>query len=431
MSSSAVTPTSHATILTGQYPYTHGVRVLGGGDTGDKLGADQETLASAFKRAGYRTAAVHSAFPVSAEFGFERDFDVFHSFEGKMHDVGDKGQLGWNTTTHQRRSDDTNALVMDFLKDAEEPFFLWVHYWDPHDPLILPPAQFLQGIAPNDQGQIAASDEVYAREIHYLDLQFGELMKALQNGGQYQNSIIALTADHGEGLSDGMERHQWWAHRMLYQEQIHVPLLLRLPEGPRDIAVSEIVGTVDIAPTLLDYAGVAPAAEIDGQSLRPLVAGEQTPPRFVYAEQINGYDRNAKMVERRPDAAFLYSLVDSEGWKLVYRPHMPENSELFDLRNDPLELQNRFSLDSERAQTLLSELARRNPWVLESFPQTAATDPELPDATRQALESLGYTSGAVQDVEWAWTCPKHPDLREAERVRHEDCGEILIPVARD
>lgn len=424
LSSSAVTPVSHATILTGQYPYTHGVRVLSGG-TGAKLRADQETLASAFKRAGYHTAAVHSAFPVSSYFGFDRDFDVFESLESEMVEQGNEGQMGWNTTEFQRRSDATNAIVTDFLAHAEEPFFLWVHYWDPHDPLLLPPEPFLQGIEPNAQGAFEASDEVYAREVHYLDLQFGDLMKALQEGGQYENSIIALTADHGEGLSDGMERHQWWAHRMLYQEQIHVPLLLRLPGGPRDVVVPQVVGTVDVAPTLLDYAGVPAGATPDGRSLRPLIDGEETAPRFLYADQVNGYDTNAKMVERRPDARFLYALIDDDGWKLVYRPHMPGNSELYDLRNDPLELHNLFSFDSGRAQAMLSELGRRNPWVLAPFAPVEGS------TASDALESLGYAAGAVQHIDWAWTCPKHMDVREPERSRHDGCGEILIPVARD
>ena len=228
LSASAVTPVSHATILTGLYPYRHGLRVLHAG-SGYRLPADVPTLASRFHEAGYATVAVHSAFPVSDNWGFGRAFDVFESFDGEM-ETSETG-AAWDVTRLQRRSDDTTALALDRLAGVREPFFLWIHYWDPHDPWLYPPDPLMEGI-PRVEGRPAAGSETYAREVTYMDAQFGRLLDGLAQAGRYANTIVAVTADHGEGLEDGLERHGWGAHRMLYQEQIWVPFLLRVPGGP-------------------------------------------------------------------------------------------------------------------------------------------------------------------------------------------------------
>lgn len=418
LSASAVTPVSHATILTGLYPYRHHLRVLAAG-SGDRLPADVPTLATRFHDAGYTTLAVHSAFPVSDNWGFGRAFDVFESFDGSMQATANGA--AWDVTELQRRSDDTTSLALARLAGVREPFFLWVHYWDPHDPWLYPPDELLEGI-PRVDGHPKPGSETYAREVHYMDSQFGRLVDGLRADGRYDRTVVAVTADHGEGLEDGLERHAWAAHRMLYQEQIWVPLLLRVPGGPVRRVVPELVSTVDIAPTLLDYAGL-PAGDLDGRSLRPLVEGRVLEPRVLYADQINGYDQNAKMVEKRPDAAFLYCAIDAEGWKLIYKPHDPAASELYHLTEDPDERDNRYAERADVVERLLEDLAKRNPWVLAPFPD------EGEDDVSGQLSALGYAAGAVSDVEWSWTCPEHPDVREPERGRHE-CGRILVPVRR-
>lgn len=421
ISASAVTPVSHASILTGEYPYNHGLRVLSARG-GFRLPEDETTLATVFKGEGYRTAAVHSAFPVSANFGFAKDFDVFESFGGAM-SHGPKG-ASWNTLKDQRRSDHTTDIALDFLDDVDDPFFLWMHYWDPHDPWLKPGDEYLEDVPRGPDGEVLPGVELYAAEVHYLDAQFGRLIQGLKDRGLYESTIIVVTADHGEGLADGIERHDWWAHRMVYQEQIHVPLFLRAPGLPGGRVVPDTVRTVDIAPSILDYAGIEASEDMDGRSLRNLIAEQPDEPRVAYADQINGYDENAKMVERKPEAAFLYMVLDGN-WKLTYRPHMPGASELFNLADDPEELNNLFDPSSEVVIRLLGDLSLRDPWVLAPFPSDGG-----PTLTASAsLESLGYAPGTVSEVEWEWACPKHPRYRAGKRERHEECGSILIPVA--
>lgn len=418
VTSSALTPVSHASILTGTYQYHHGLRVLWA-ESGYELPADRETLTTRLRAEGYSTAAIHSAFPVSSVFGFAHGFDHFDGLEASFKSR-DKGKARWDLK--QRRSDDTTALVLDWLETAEEPFFLWVHYWDPHDPALVPPEEYLEGIQRSPEGEYHHV-ELYAAEVRYVDEQFGRLVEGLRRRGAYDRTALVVTADHGEGLDDGFQRHGWSKHRMVYEEQLRVPLLLRLPDGPRGVVVQDLVRTVDIVPTLYAALGIESDVRFDGRPLQPLFeGGGGDEPRIAYADQVNGYDHNAGMVRHRPDAAYLYSVQDAE-WKLIYRPHMPERSELFHLPSDPGEVQNRFATDPVVAGRLLEDLARRNPWVVAAFP----TRDGRPGDVSATLEELGYSGGNEgDDLTWVWTCPRHPDHVATERARHE-CGAILVP----
>ena len=131
------------------------------------------------------------------------------------------------------------------------------------------------------------------------------------------------------------------------------------------------------------------------------------------------------MRRNRPEAAFLHMVSDGD-WKAIYRPHMPERSELFHIATDPTESRNvRAEFPAEYLR-LMADLAERNPWVLEPFPAVSQQAGSAPD-----LSSLGY-SGAEQGAgNWHWTCPEHGRFIAAERGRHEEaCGRILVPAGR-
>ncbi len=424
LSASAVTPVSHASILTGKYPYHHGLRVLSA-DGGFRLPASERTLARVLHEAGYRTLAVHSAFPVSSTFGFDRDFDVFDSVEGEL--AKDK----WDVRGLQRRSDVTTALALAAVDQSAEPFFLWVHYWDPHDPAYTPPPEEMKGVDLEPDGSIrpddANRDRLYASEVRYVDKQFGLLLAGLRERDRLADTLVVVTADHGEGLSDGEERHGWRAHRLVYQEQIHVPLILRGAGLPAGKVVSELARTVDILPTIEDYLGLELDPSLDGRSLRDLVEGTSSAPRIAYADQINGYDRNSGLGKDKPEENFLYCIVEGN-WKLIYRPHMPEASELFDLEADPKELTNLAATHREPYVRLLEELGNRQPWVLEPF----AADPGGTASVDSQLTGIGYAGSDIVHEDWVWTCPAHSDFRQDTAVpaRHEACGRPLVPVAR-
>ncbi|MFT5049699.1 MAG: arylsulfatase [Chlamydiales bacterium] len=433
ISASSVTPVSHASILTGTYPYTHGLRVLSAA-SGFRIPEGQPLLSSFLKEAGYATGAVHSAFPVSSYFGFNRDFDLFDSMEGSMIPKEDKGVLGWDTQNLQRRSDGSTDVALAWVAEQDGPFFLWIHYWDPHDPTLMPPDSelgprllaLLKSAKESGTLDSVTRDRFYAAEIHYLDAQFGRLIQGFKDLGVYDNSVIALTADHGEGLSDGAADHNWAAHRMVYQEQILVPLIIRTPTAATRSEIGEVVRTVDIVPTLLDYAGLDVPDFIDGESLRPLIEGRPSAPRIAYADQINGYDTNASMIEKRPDAKYLFCIIDGD-WKLTYRPHMLKASELYNLRTDPDELVNRINDHPEIWERLMADLAKRDPWVLEHFADDGTADPDV----IAQLEALGYAEGGSERTpdEWQWTCPGHYDERFSEPGTHAGCGKQLVPVS--
>jgi len=433
VTSSALTPVAHASILTGLYQYGHGLRVIAA-PGGCKLPADVPTLATLLKRRGYRTAAIHSAFPVSGTFGLTRDFDHVDDIKVEITPRAG-GRIGWDTFDAQRRSDATTRRVLDYLEGAREPFFLWIHYWDPHDPELVPPPEFVPADIPKISGRdkdgrevegYAKDSRIYAVELQYVDSQFGRVLAALKARGTYDQTLIAVVADHGEGLEDGERDHGWAAHRILYEEQIHVPLILRLPGAPAGRVVDELVRTVDLFPTLLDYADVAGPA-VHGRSLRALVEGRADAPRTAYADQVNAFDLHAVMLQARPQADFLYCAMDAR-WKLIYRPTAPASSELYDLESDPDELQNLFEREPAQALRLLRELARSDGWVTRMFAGEALTEEEL-----LLLEGLGYTgTGEDQrgpDPNWRWSCPADGELAD-ERGACARCGGPLVLVKR-
>lgn len=432
--SSSLTPVSHATILTGRFNPSHGLRVLSAG-SGFRLPADEPTLATRLAALGYRTAAVHSAFPVSRHFGFERGFEHFDDLAGALvrPDGADKTQ--WDVETLQRRSDDALTRAITWLEASDEPFFLWLHLWDPHDRQRLPPDDVLRAAVGRAAaaGLSDAEDRIYAAEVSYQDSQLGRLFARLAANGRDARTVVAVTADHGQGLSDGERLHGWRAHRMVYREQLHVPLILRGPGVPRGVVVPDQVRTADLVPTLLALVGVAPHevpphdehAAFDGADLLPLARGEERGHRVAYADQINGYDHNAGMRHTRPDAAFLFSVSDG-AWKVVFRPHMPDRSELFHVAVDPLEERDVRAAHPTEYLRLVADLAARNPWVTAPFPAASAVDP----TAAAALGALGYSAAGLDpEARWWWTCPAHGEVRADARGRHEatGCGRVLVP----
>jgi arylsulfatase A-like enzyme len=449
MATAAVTPVSHASILTGRFNRDHGVRVIFAG-SGFRLPEDVPTLATQYKAAGYKTIAVHSAFPVAPYFGFGRDFDVIESFDAEM-DLGPaappdpkdtKEAVASKATWDQRntrRSDSTMDIVLREVEAASEPFFLWIHLWDPHDQIHTPPERWLPKpeelyVMENGEFVLEANGKpkikrpmtaLYAAEIRYMDSQLGRLFAQLNQTGQWDNTITAVTSDHGQGLSD----HGWAAHRILYQEQIRVPLIVRIPGVEQRKVVRDLVRTVDIAPTLLDFSGLDPLEEIGGRSLRPLIEGAADEPRITFAEQINGYDLNAHMVARRPKDDFTYCAMDVD-WKLTWRPNHPADSELYHLAQDPKEANNLWAWDHEEAVRLKRELGGHAPWVIEPFP--AAEGGADTDAIMQALSALGYTAdegGEVLGPVWEYVCPEHYDQRSATLTRCSKCKSPMILIA--
>src|SRR6267143_1705913 len=241
-----ITTVSHATILTGTFPPFHRVN-----DFGSPLAASVPYLPSLFRDAGYRTAAFVASLILDPRTGtapgFDRGFDTFDAGFRLRRPGEDRYQ------TIERRGDEVVARALRWIAGAGSGgWFLWVHLYDAHDPYD-PPVDLRRRFA----------TARYDGEIAAVDRAAGRLVQAAPG------AIVAIASDHGEALGDhGEETHGVF----LYDATLHVPLLLRLPDrqsaGTR---VDARVRLADVAPTLIETAGLAIPAAMQGQSLMPLV----------------------------------------------------------------------------------------------------------------------------------------------------------------
>lgn len=381
---SSETPISCASQLTGTYPYRHQLRAMHGFAM-TSLDQSVSTLAEVFSEHQYATAAFISAFPASSRYGLERGFAVFdESFlDRRPPSIHEDGTVA--TGSSQRSADETTAAVLEWLKtDRATPFFLWVHLFDPHDTHLLPPARYLeeqiQGRQVEDQHDYLRA--VYDAEISFADMHVGIIIDELDRLGLRESTVLAITADHGEGLGD----HNWWKHSLLYQEQIKIPLILQGPGIPPGQVIAPVVEHVDLMPTLLELSGLdqSTPSGVQGRSLVGLMSGEDADHLKTTAySEVHSFFTLSESPGKR-DIGVIYSIIDGR-WKLLHFPRRPTYDKLFDLQEDPGELHNLINQHRDIAESLLAELVRRD-----------AVDIQLPERgeiTAQDLEllrSLGY-----------------------------------------
>jgi len=246
-STSSWTRPATASILTGLHPLRH--RAI---TRANPIVADVPLLSELLHGAGYRSEGFVTNVHVSSRWGFGRGFDSYEDVE---------------EVAHSNRSDAVNREVLDHLGKIQPPFFLYLHVLDPHSPYDAPPPfadkwreHGTGPVQPHEVASLGVEEVVaaYDQEIAYTDHNFGELVAELKRRGWYDNSIIVVTADHGEEFLD----HGGLVHgHTLFEELVRVPLLLKLP-GNRHAgtSASDPVSVMDIAPTILRQAGLAPAA---------------------------------------------------------------------------------------------------------------------------------------------------------------------------
>ncbi len=337
---------AHASLLTGAPPTRHGVR----DNIGYALDDSLPTLAELLREGGYRTAAAVSAYVRRHQTGIGRGFELFDDQLPRsgfvvMADV-------------QRPGLETLEAIREWLVEVSgEPFFLFLHLYEPHTPYT-PPAPFADTVPLSYDGEIAAADQAVGALLAYLD----EL-------GLFDRSLILLTSDHGEGLGDHGEAEHGV---LLYRESLQVPLVLKLPfSASAGTAVERPVELADVPPTLLSLVGLPVPPTMDGVSL---VAGDGEPPtqRRLYGESY--YPR------LRLGWSELRSLIDGR-YHYIDGPE----PELFDLVTDPEESKNLLAEQPRRVRALRAHLADID------VPLSEPDEP--PDEARRALESLGYLSG--------------------------------------
>lgn len=385
----SVTPVSHASVFTGLDPYHHGLRVLHG-LVENRLDADQTTLAEVWKEAGGQTAAFISAYPAGSDFGLDQGFDLFEEEFPNSDGTALRTEKGTvNTGAGQRRADATTDAAVEWFqnRDDDASFCVWLHYFDPHDFEVLPPLEW----AAENIGQFKrdpsepqhALQEMYDAEVLYMDQQIGRVFDTLRELDLWENTAVVVVADHGEGLGD----HDWWSHGILYQEQIRVPFIVRIPGVTGASEVDSLVRTTDILPTILEAAEVDPALwpTMDGESLTAVLGGNETDAgRRAYSDSVNMmvYARHDGNKDRKMDK--LYCLMD-ERFKLIYHQLEEENIEFYDLQQDPGELENLAAAEPPQMAEMLESLKALHPFS-EVVPGMSPTDAER----LERLKSIGY-----------------------------------------
>ncbi|PYX48324.1 MAG: hypothetical protein DMG79_12030, partial [Acidobacteria bacterium] len=362
---SPITNTSHASILTGLLPGSHGVT-----DFAVPLSPAHLTVAEMLKARGYRTAAFIGAVILDSKTlapGFDRGFDFYDNFPEHSSTKSRWGRV-------ERRG-------MEVVDHAEKwlsahpagPHFVWVHLYDPHDPYE-PPPPFSQTF----------KDHLYDGEIAYADSALAHFITYLKNTGKYRNSVIIAVGDHGEGLGEHLED----THGIfLYDSTTHVPLIVKLPGSVNaGSVITPQVRTVDIVPTLLDLAG-APAAPVDGESLQPFFTGKDQGSRPAFGE--TDYPLRFGWAPLRS--------VRSDGFKFIEAPR----PELYDLQRDSAESNNQYEPADARVQTSRSMLSEVRAREAKTGPTPESPDANLksPPDPKDKIEEQNLLHAAMMDAE--------------------------------
>ncbi len=362
----AVTPVpltlpAHASLLSGLHPIQHNVRDNFGGVLSEMV----VTLPELFQESGYTTAGVIGTILISRRTGLNQGFDMYN-------DEFSRAAFRALQPSVERKAETVNDLTMEWLEsylqpeaEPKQPFFLFTHYYDPH--MLYQPPEPYDELYKND---------LYGGEIAYVDHHIGELMTYLKDNGLYDDMLIVLVGDHGEGLGD----HQEITHGLfLYEECVHVPFLIKLPKREGSAGghpIEQSASLEDVAPTLMELCGLG-FTQTNGTSLVPwLLEGKEAEERWICLETQYPLTFNWSP---------MYSLRSSD-WKYIHTPR----PELYNLYEDSEEKKNIIDQASAQTKHMNSILEDR----LVDMAQTAMVDnnPQYSMERVEILTSLGYVA---------------------------------------
>jgi len=375
------TAPSMASLLSGLYPRSHGVHH---GVPRKKLVLKQEildptfvTLPEVLQKNGYSTFGLFSNGPVSRETGMAQGYDRFRSFWFRPVPPVQKIAMAWKPKMLN-----------------SEPFFLWIHYFDPHSPYNAHEpwistyssdmdltmewqGRFATHLAKNmdllreDPEIVSALIGAYDSEINFVD---DAVRKLLEDERLTQNSMVIVASDHGEAFLD--HNHLGHGHT-LHEEEIRIPLIVVLPESTNQAVCSQDASLVDIYPTILDYLEVPVPPQVQGRSLMPWLRDpSQTEDRSVVCELGRGYQQLS---------------IKNQGKKLMRPPGAKPRKKwkLYDLETDPLETSNLREEQPHEVDRLNDALLR---WQGDHKKHHAeVVDNEISADQQKVLRSLGYT----------------------------------------
>lgn len=391
-SAAPTTLASHTSLFTGLYPHRHGVP-----RNEHLVHPNNRTLAEVFRDQGFTTAAFIGGFPMSEHSGVLQGFD--HVDAEFTHDR-EKGQYEQS----ERSAADVNAAVEKWLdsRDAKnERLFVFVHYFDAHQPYT-PPGQLTAlhraTRASADMDEIYASRKklkadvrdpaavaestqllaLYRSEVTAVDRAVRELETHLLHAGMWPDHLLVVTADHGESWA--WHREVWDHGHEVYQETVHTPLLMQWPGGGKG-TVYEPVSNVDVFPTILGVFGLEPG-DVDGVDLRPVMEGESRGGP-VFAEATKPY---------QPDEDWVNGprkkLVREGAWTLIQDPTQPDATEMYNLDQDTPQQKNLAELDAHSEQRAALE-ASLETWLGQRDPKPSKRVSDQTVIDR--LKALGYT----------------------------------------
>ncbi|HEX6464801.1 MAG TPA: sulfatase-like hydrolase/transferase, partial [Vicinamibacterales bacterium] len=368
-SHAVVTLVSHASILTGRYPYEYGIR----DNTGYRLSSAQPTAATLLKARGFATGAFIGGYPLDHQFGLNIGFDVY--------DDRFTSASGPEANDRERPADAVVKVALDWIGKQPSRWFAWVHLYDPHAPYQPPP-----------EWAAKFANEPYLGEVSWTDAALAPLLSSV--AGRPRPTLIVVTGDHGESLGEhGELTHSLFA----YEATLHVPLIIATvdPGQPEAKTKGTVVDTsvrhVDLLPTLLDSAGIQPDAGLPGASLRDAIVNGHAQERPSYFEAMSA-------TVTRGWAPLRGVLVGRE--KYIDLP-LPE---LYDLKSDPKEATNVVNQRMDRVRVLYETLKLFNVAPPARAQQESAE-------TLDRLRSLGYIGGGAATVK-----EKYADADDPKRL---------------
>ena len=326
------------------------------------LATNHPTLAELLATQNYRTAAFIGSVILDSKRlapGFDRGFEFFDHFPEHAATKTRWGRL-------ERRGMEVEQRAESWLsRNPGGSHFVWLHFYDPHDPYEPPP--------PYSE---VYKERLYDGEIAYADSALGRFLAYLKRQGWFEKALIVVVGDHGEGLG---EHHEDTHGIFLYDSTTHVPLLVKVPGNRKaGTQVQAQVRTIDLAPTILDLLGFPSPGKLDGASLSPLLDG--------------AVDANSRTVFGQTDYPLQFGWaplrsIRKENLKFIEAPQ----PELYDLRADPKELNNKYEPWNGDVQSFRQSLAELNAKSAAAPSNSAAA---VPQQTIDELHALGYLGRA-------------------------------------
>ncbi len=349
---------SHSSIFTGTHPLYHGIRDNGG----FYLEENHVTLAEALKSKGYSTGAFVGAFVLDSRWGLDQGFDYYYD----NFDLTKYKTVSLDSV--QRRGDEVLAEAFKWLeKNSHDKFFAWIHLYDPHTPYN-PPEPYKTQYKGMRFG-------LYDGEIAYVDLLMGDFRRFMEEKNLMEKTLIIFTSDHGESLGEHKEN----AHGFfIYDSDIRVPLIVRFPEKKlQGNIVSSQVRSIDIMPTILNMLGEESPESVQGKSMLPLILGKQG------GEALSAYSETY-WPRYHYGWSELKSLRKGQ-YKFIDAP----KPELYDILEDPGELNNLVNMKAALGQEMKTELkALIDRYSAEGIEE--AVPKKIDNDSLVKLQALGY-----------------------------------------